>query len=156
MIDKTALFNYILNEINEKEKMGRILSIDHGEVRIGLALTDPLKIISSSYKTLKNTGIENILSELKEIIVKEEVELIVLGHPLGLDGNKTRKTLQVEEFSEKLKTLGVPVELYDESFSTVRAHRIIHDMGKKTGNNKEMIDMLAAQVILEDYMRSVQ
>ncbi|MBN2858521.1 MAG: Holliday junction resolvase RuvX [Candidatus Delongbacteria bacterium] len=136
--------------------MGRYLAIDFGDVRIGIALTDPLKIISSAYKTLKNTGLENVLAELKGIIEKEEIELIILGHPLGLDGNKTRKTLQVEQFSEKLKELGIPVILYDESFSTVRAHRIIHDMGKKTGNNKEMIDMLAAQVILEDYMRSVQ
>ncbi len=136
--------------------MGRYLAVDFGDVRIGLALSDPLKIISSSYKTLKNTGLENILSELKEIIVNEEVELIVLGHPLGLDGDKTRKTLQVEQFYEKLKGTGIPVKLYDESFSTVRAHRIIHDMGKKTGKNKEMVDMLAAQVILEDYMRSVQ
>ena len=136
--------------------MGRYLAVDFGDVRIGLALSDPLKIISSSYKTLKNTGLENILSELKDIIINEEVELIVLGHPLGLDGNKTEKTLQVEQFYEKLKETGIPVKLYDESFSTVRAHRIIHDMGKKTGKNKEMVDMLAAQVILEDYMRSVQ
>jgi putative holliday junction resolvase len=136
--------------------LGRYLSIDFGDVRIGLAVSDPLKIISSGYKTLKNSGIDGVLSDIKEIIAKEEVELIVLGHPLGLDGNKTRKTLQVEEFAEKLKELGVPVVLYDESFSTVRAHEIIHSMGKKTGNNKERIDMLAAQVILEDYMRSVQ
>ncbi len=132
------------------------MSIDYGDVRIGLALSDPLKIISSGYKTLKNAGLSGVLSDIKEIIAGEEIELIVLGHPLGLDGNKTKKTLQVEEFSEKLKKLGVPVVLYDESFSTVRAQQIIHDMGKKTGNNKEKIDMLAAQVILEDYMRSVQ
>ncbi len=136
--------------------MGRILAIDYGDVRVGLALTDPMKIISSAYRTLKNTGLDHILSELKEIIIREEIEKIILGHPLGLNGNKTNKTVQVEEFSEKLKTLGLPVILYDESFSSVRAHRIIHDMGKKTGNNKEKIDMLAAQVILEDYLRSVQ
>ena len=136
--------------------MGRYLAVDFGDVRIGLALTDPLKIISSSYRTLKNTGFENVLSELKEIIGKEDIELIVLGHPVGLNGNKTKKTIQVEQFLEKLKELGVPVELYDESFSTVQAHKIIHSMGKKTGNNKEMVDMLAAQVILEDYLRSVQ
>jgi len=136
--------------------VGRYLAIDYGDVRIGLALSDPFKIISSAFKTIKNDGLENILEALKEIISKEEIERIILGHPLGLDGNKTRKTLQVEQFGEKLNELNVPVVLYDESFSTVRAHQIIHDMGKKTGNNKEMIDMLAAQVILEDYMRSVQ
>lgn len=136
--------------------MGRILSIDHGEVRIGLALSDPLKIISSPYKTIKNSGDESVLAELKSIIGEKDIELIILGHPVGLDGNKTKKTVHVEEFAEKLKGLGVEIVLYDESFTTVKAHKIIHSMGKKTGNNKEMIDMLAAQVILEDYMRSVQ
>lgn len=136
--------------------MGRYLAIDYGDVRIGLAISDPLKIISSAFKTIKNNGQQNILAVLKEIISKEEVEKIILGHPLGLDGNKTKKTLQVEEFAEKLKDLGIEVILFDESFSSVRAHRIIHDMGKKTGNNKEKIDMLAAQVVLEDYLRSVQ
>ncbi|HXK50572.1 MAG TPA: Holliday junction resolvase RuvX [Clostridiales bacterium] len=136
--------------------MGRYLAIDYGDVRIGLAISDPFKIISSAYKTLKNTGTDNILFELKDIILKEDVEKIVLGHPVGLDGNKTKKTLQVEEFAEKLKGLGIEVMLFDESFSSVRAHRIIHEMGKKTGNNKDKIDMLAAQVVLEDYLRSVQ
>jgi len=136
--------------------VSRYLSIDHGEVRIGLALTDPMKIISSAYRTLQNTGIENILLQLKEIIEKEDVEKIILGYPLGLNGNKTKKTVMVEEFAEKIKSLGIPIVFYDESFSTYRAHEIIHSMGKKTGNNKEMVDMLAAQVILEDYLRSVQ
>jgi len=136
--------------------VGRYLAIDYGDVRIGLAISDPFKIISSAYKTLKNTGTDNILFELKDIILKEDVEKIVLGHPVGLDGNKTKKTLQVEEFAEKLKGLGIEVMLFDESFSSVRAHRIIHEMGKKTGNNKDKIDMLAAQVVLEDYLRSVQ
>ena len=136
--------------------MSRILSIDHGEVRIGLALSDPMRIIASPFRTIKNTGDDNVLAELKEIISENEVSLIVLGHPLGLNGQKTKKTEHVEKFLKRLNELGVPVELYDESFSSVRAHQIIHEMGKKTGNNKEMIDMIAAQVILEDYMRSVQ
>ncbi|HQO08543.1 MAG TPA: Holliday junction resolvase RuvX [Clostridiales bacterium] len=136
--------------------MSRILAIDYGDVRIGLALTDPLKIISSGYKTIKNEGDEKIIDALKAIILSEEVEKIILGHPVGLDGNKTKKTVQVEQFGEKLKLLGKEIILFDESFSSKRAHQIIHEMGKKTGNNKEMIDMLAAQVILEDYLRSVQ
>ncbi len=136
--------------------VSRILAIDYGDVRIGLALTDPLKIISSGYKTIKNEGDEKIIDALKAIILSEEVEKIILGHPVGLDGNKTKKTVQVEQFGEKLKLLGKEIILFDESFSSKRAHQIIHEMGKKTGNNKEMIDMLAAQVILEDYLRSVQ
>ncbi|MBN2790082.1 MAG: Holliday junction resolvase RuvX [Candidatus Delongbacteria bacterium] len=135
--------------------MSRILSIDHGEVRIGLAMTDPMQIISSPFKTIKNMGDDNIIKELKKIIIENEVELIILGHPMGLDGQKTKKTEHVEKFAEKLKELGLEIVLFDESFSTVRAHQIIHEMGQKTGKNKERIDALAAQVILEDYLRSI-
>ena len=136
--------------------MSRILAVDYGDVRVGLALTDPLKIISSGYKTIKNDGDDKVIDVLKAIVLSEDVEKIILGHPVGLDGNKTKKTVQVELFGEKLKVLGKEIVLYDESFSSKRAHQIIHEMGKKTGNNKELIDMLAAQVILEDYLRSVQ
>jgi len=132
------------------------MSIDYGDVRIGLAVTDPLKIISSAYKTIKNDGIVTVLAVLKEVIIKEDVERIVLGHPVGLDGNKTKKTVQVEEFAEKLKDLGIEVILLDESFTTKRAHDILHSMGKKTGDNKDKIDMIAAQVILEDYLRTIE
>jgi len=131
------------------------MSIDYGDVRIGLAVTDPLKIISSAYKTVKNDGIVSVLAVLKDIILKEDIERIVLGHPVGLDGNKTKKTVQVEEFAEKLKELGIEVILLDESFTTKRAHDILHSMGKKTGDNKDKIDMIAAQVILEDYLRTI-
>jgi len=132
------------------------MSIDYGDVRIGLAVTDPLKIISSAYRTIKNDGIVSVLAVLKEVIIKEDVERIVLGHPVGLDGNKTKKTVQVEEFAEKLKELGIEVILLDESFTTKRAHDILHSMGKKTGDNKDKIDMIAAQVILEDYLRTIE
>jgi len=132
------------------------MSIDYGDVRIGLAITDPLKIISSAYRTIKNDGIVSVLAVLKEVIIKEDVERIVLGHPVGLDGNKTKKTIQVEEFAEKLKDLGIEVILLDESFTTKRAHDILHSMGKKTGDNKDKIDMIAAQVILEDYLRTIE
>lgn len=132
------------------------MSIDYGDVRIGLAVTDPLKIISSAYRTIKNDGIVSVLAVLKEVVIKEEVERIILGHPVGLDGNKTKKTVQVEEFAEKLKELDIEVILLDESFTTKRAHDILHSMGKKTGDNKDKIDMIAAQVILEDYLRTIE
>lgn len=135
--------------------MSRILSIDHGEVRIGLALSDPMRIISSPFKTIQNKGDEIVLAELKQIISENEVELIILGHPMGLNGQKTKKTEHVEKFAEKLKEFEIEIVLFDESFSTVRAHQIVHEMGKKTGNSKDIIDSLAAQVILEDYLKTL-
>jgi len=134
--------------------MGRILGIDYGHVRMGLALTDPMQIIASAYKTLDVRSDEQTLKELKAIIEEEGVEKILLGIPMGLSGKKTQKTLEVEAFSEKLKTLGKEVVYWDESFSSVQAHQVIHKMGKKTGDNKKKIDMIAAAIVLQDYLKA--
>lgn len=134
--------------------MGRILGIDYGHVRMGLALTDPMKIIASAYKTLDVTSDVNTLKELEEIIKEEDVEKILLGIPMGLSGKKTKKTIEVEEFAEKLKTLGKEIVYWDESFSSVQAHQVLHKMGKKTGNNKKKIDMIAAAIVLQDYLKA--
>ena len=134
--------------------MGRILGIDYGHVRMGLALTDPMKIIASAYKTLDITSDTDTLKELEEIIKEEDVEKILLGIPMGLSGKKTKKTIEVEEFAEKLKTLGKEIVYWDESFSSVQAHQVLHKMGKKTGNNKKKIDMIAAAIVLQDYLKT--
>ncbi len=133
--------------------MGRILCIDYGEVRMGLALSDPLQIISSAYKTIEVKKEDNIFNTLKDIIKKEEVTLVVLGMPFGSGGKKTKKTLEVEKFLEKLKkNIDLPIDTWDESFSSVKAHSVMHKMGKKTGANKKMVDKLAAAIVLEDYL----
>ena len=137
--------------------MGRILGIDYGHVRIGLALTDPLKIIASAYKTLKVKSIKESINDILKEIKEQEVEKIILGLPMGLNGEKTKKTEEVDAFYEKLKSrTDIEIILFDESFSSVAAHKIMHQMGKKTGHNKEMVDMIAASVVLQDYLRTVQ
>ena len=137
--------------------MGRILSIDLGHIRTGLALSDPLRIISSPYETKQVKGLNNkqIIAIIIEEIKKNEVDLIVLGYPLGLSGQKTQKTLEVEKFKKELEiSVNIKVDLYDESFSSSRAHKIMHSMGKKTGQNKAMVDSIAASIILDDYMKA--
>ena len=134
--------------------MGRYLGIDYGTVRIGLALTDPMKIISSGFKTIPGGAVEQVLELLRAVIKENDVEKIILGYPEGLDGQKTAKTLEVESFAEKLKVLGLPIDFWDESFTSVRAQNILKSMGKKTGHNKEKIDEIAAALMLEDYLRS--
>lgn len=134
--------------------MGRILGIDYGEVRMGLALTDPLKIIASAYKTIEVKKEKDIFVVLEDIVIKEDIEKIVLGIPFGSNGKKTKKTIEVEAFLEKLKDrFKIKIDTWDESFSSVKAHDVIHKMGKKTGNNKKMIDKIAAAIVLEDYLR---
>ncbi len=136
--------------------MGRILAIDYGHVRIGLALTDSLKIIASAHKTLKVKSIKGAILDILKEIDEQEVEKIILGFPMGLNGEKTQKTKEVEEFCKKLKKqTNLEIILFDESFSSVEAHKIMHKMGKKTGHNKEMVDMIAASVVLQDYLRTI-
>ncbi len=137
--------------------MGRILSIDLGHIRMGLALSDPMRIISSPYETklVKDLKIKDVIAIILEEIKKNEVDLIVLGYPLGLKGQKTEKTKEVEKFHKVLsKATDLQVDLFDESYSSSRAHKIMHSMGKKTGHNKAMVDSIAASIILDDYMRA--
>ncbi len=136
--------------------MGRILGIDYGHVRIGLALTDSLKIIASAYKTLKVKSIKESINDIIEEIKENDVEKIILGLPMGLNGEKTEKTKEVERFYEKLKSkTDLEIVFFDESFSSARAHKIMHQMGKKTGHNKELVDMIAASVVLQDYLQTI-
>lgn len=133
--------------------MGRLLGIDYGTVRIGLALTDPMQIIASPFKSINGKG--DYISELKEIVKENEVEKIILGYPMGLSGNKTQKTLEVDKFCEELKVLGLEVVFWDESFTSVQAHDTIRKLGKKASKNKEKVDPIAASIMLSDYLKSI-
>lgn len=135
--------------------MGRYLGIDYGTVRIGLALTDPMKIIASSFKTIPAIDEQQIFRDLKTVIAEQDVEKIILGLPIGLNDNRTIKTIEVEAFAEKLKILGLPIEFWDESYTSVDAQKILKSMGKKTGHNKDKIDRIAAAIMLGDYLRSI-
>lgn len=124
---------------------------------MGLALSDPMRIISSPYETKQVKGLSNkeVIAIVLEEVKKNEVDLIVLGYPLGLDGQKTEKTKEVEKFCKELSAAtDIKVEFYDESFTSSRAHKIMHSMGKKTGQNKAMVDSIAASIILDDYMKA--
>lgn len=135
--------------------LGRLLGIDYGTVRIGLALTDPMKIIASAFKTISGVDETQVFNDLRIIIKEQEIEKIILGIPMGLKDNRTIKTIEVEAFAEKLKILGLPIEFWDESYSSVEAHKVLKSMGKKTGHNKEKIDSIAAAIVLGDYLRSI-
>ncbi|MBN1968906.1 MAG: Holliday junction resolvase RuvX [Candidatus Delongbacteria bacterium] len=132
--------------------MGRVLAIDYGTVRVGLAMSDPLRIISSPYKTIDYHGNDQLVVDIKKEMIENQVDELVLGYPIGLSGNKTPKTLEVEAFCEMLKSEGLKVTLIDESFTSEEAKKIMHSMGKKTGHNKKMVDQIAASIILKEYL----
>ena len=132
--------------------MGRILGIDYGDSRIGLAMSDRLKIIASPFKTIRNEGNENCLQVFQSLIKEKDVETIVVGLPMGLKGQETVQTKKVREFSDLLYTLKLPIHLEDERLSSVSAEKSMIQQNIKTGHNKGLIDQRAAAIILQQFL----
>ena len=132
--------------------MGRVLGIDYGDSRIGLAMSDRLKIIASPFKTIRNEGNENCLQVFQSLIKEKDVEAIVVGLPMGLKGQETVQTKKVREFSDLLYTLKLPIHLEDERLSSVSAEKSMIQQNIKTGHNKGLIDQRAAAIILQQFL----
>lgn len=132
--------------------MGRILGIDHGDSRIGLSLSDPLHMIASPYRTISARDGEAVIQSLQEIINDKNVEMIVIGLPVGMKNQVTQRTIIVKEFAEQVRSLGVPVVLEDERLSSVSATKALVFQNVKTGHNKELVDQTAAAIILQQYL----
>ena len=137
--------------------MGRILSIDYGKKRTGLAVTDPLKIIAGGLATVSTF---ELFDYLKSYVSRESVELIVVGDPKQADGTPSENKARIVEFVNRWKRNfpQIPVVFYDERFTSVIAHRAMIDGGmkKKDRRDKGVVDEISAVIILEDYMRSKQ
>ena len=133
--------------------MARILAIDYGTKRIGLAVTDPLQIIASQLETVAAPA---IFEWLERYLVAEEVERIVLGEPFYPDGNPAQIHPQVMEFAQKIqeKYPTIPVTLWNEAYSSERAKQVLLKSGakRKKRRDKSMVDKIAAALILQDYM----
>ena len=132
--------------------MGRVLGIDYGDSRIGLAMSDPLKIIASPFKTIRNEGNEKCLQVFQSLIKEKDVEAIVVGLPIGLKGQETAQTKKVREFADLLYALKLPIHLEDERLSSVSAEKSMIQQNIKTGHNKELIDQRAAAIILQQFL----
>ena len=129
----------------------RLMGIDFGEVRIGIALSDPLQIISQPFLVLTNN--ENTINEIQNMIKTEKVEKIILGLPQNLDGEDTKKTLEVREFAEKLKNnIDVPLIFWDERYSSVEANEQLKKMDYTILESRKVVDKVAASIILKSYM----
>lgn len=132
--------------------MGRILGIDYGDVRIGLALTDPLKIIASPFRTIQNRNNDFIIKELDLIINEKKIETLVIGLPIGLNNQETIQTKKVRLFADLIKILGIPIYFQDERLSSISAKKSLIIQNIKTGSNKSMIDKAAAAIFLQQFI----
>ena len=135
--------------------MARILSIDYGKKRTGLAVTDPLQIIANGLATVSTS---TLFDWLKDYTGREEVERIVIGEPRQTNGQPSENLARVQQFVNRWRKAHpeVPVDYFDERFTSVLAHQAMLDGGlkKKDRQNKALVDEISATIILEDYLRS--
>ena len=128
---------------------GRRIAFDYGDVRIGVAVSDPDSILSSPLTTLKATD-KNLLKQITEILTEIDPVTIYVGRPVLLSGNDGSATGKASEFVEQLHTLTpVPVEMIDERMSTISAARNLRDAGRNAKDSKDAIDMASAVAILD-------
>ncbi len=137
--------------------MGRILSIDYGKKRTGLAVTDPLKIIANGLRVVPT---HELFDFLKDYVSRENVEQLVIGRPTQPNGKPSENLERVEQFVRRWRRAvpAVPIDYYDERFTSVIAHQAIIDGGigkKRRREDKGLVDEVSATIILQDYMKSV-
>ena len=137
--------------------MARILSIDYGKKRCGLAVTDPLKIIPGGLATVATP---ELMAFLDDYLRREEVELIVVGEPRQPNGQPSENYARVKSWAGQFCKLHpeVPLQFYDERFTSVLAHKAMLDGGlkKKARQNKALVDEISATIILHDFMNSIK
>ncbi len=135
--------------------MARIVSIDYGKKRTGLAVTDPLQIIPGGLATVSTSTLFEFLSDY---VQKEQVERIVIGEPRQPNGQPSENLARVQQFVNRWRKAmpQIPIEYFDERFTSVLAHQAMLAGGlkKKARQDKALVDEISATIILEDYMRS--
>ncbi|MCQ2346864.1 MAG: Holliday junction resolvase RuvX [Paludibacteraceae bacterium] len=136
--------------------MGRILAIDYGKKRTGLAVTDSLRITANPLLTIET---EKLLTWLTDYFAKEQVDVVVIGYPTQLNGKESESMTYIRPFMEEFRKRwqDKPLVQYDERFTSVLAHQAMLSggMSKKDRRDKAVVDRLAATIILEDYLQSL-
>ena len=134
--------------------MARILAVDYGKKRTGLAVSDELQIIAGGLATVETKELEKYILDY---LSREKVELIVVGLPKQMNNQPSENMARIEPFVNRMRKLvGIPIEYYDERFTSVLAHQAMlqSGMGKMARRNKELVDEISAVIILQSYMES--
>ena len=136
--------------------MGRIMGIDYGRKRTGVAVTDPLKIIAGNLATVPT---HTLMQFIKDYLSREQVERIVIGQPTQLNGQPSESMKYITPFVNRLRKElpDMPVVMYDERFTSTIAHQAMIDGGMKKSDrrDKNRVDAIAATIILNDYLQSI-
>lgn len=132
--------------------MTRALGIDHGEARIGLAISDELGMLAHPLETITVKDAEP-LARIAAVVAEKSVTHIVIGLPKNMDGTAGPAAQKVREFADKLRErVACPIQLWDERLTTVAAQRALHEAGRNTKQSRAVIDQAAAQIILQAWL----
>ncbi len=135
--------------------MNRVLGIDYGESRTGIAITDPLGITAQGLETIESNGNDKIvLRRIAEIVEEYNVEKFVIGNPINMDGSESERSLKTKGFIHKLKSRFNTIEVIsiDERLTTVEAHRTMNELNINKNRKRRIVDTIAAVYILEGYI----
>ena len=134
----------------------RVLAIDHGTVRMGIAMSDELKIIAQPLEFIPAEPFSGFLNRLRELLLEYEVELILLGMPRNMDGSYGEASLKVREFEVVLKNgFTMPVKTWDERLTSVQANRVLSQAGVRKQKKRKNVDAIAAAILLQSYLDSL-
>ena len=134
----------------------RILALDHGTKRIGVAVSDELKTIATPLEFIPAEPFAGFLDRLKEILREKEVELILVGMPRNMDGSYGPAALKVREFVGALKdAVTIPLQTWDERLTSAQAQRFLIQGGVRRDQRKEKVDKTAAAILLQSYLDSL-
>lgn len=135
----------------------RILSLDVGEKRIGVAMSDPMGILASPLTQINVTGTKAAIEDILELVRQHEVERIIAGLPYSVDGSLGPQAQKVRSFLQKLsENLDIPIETWDERYTTVAAEGKMVEAGIRKDRRKKQIDAAAATIILQEYLDTVR
>ncbi|MDR3402453.1 MAG: Holliday junction resolvase RuvX [Chthoniobacter sp.] len=135
--------------------MKRALGIDHGDARIGLAISDDLGMLAHPLETIYLKEVADPVAHIAAVVTSRDIGHIVLGLPRNMDGSYGPASEKVRAFAEKLRTAcPCPVKLWDERLTSVAAQRSLHEAGRNVKNSREVIDQVAAQLILQGWLDS--
>lgn len=139
--------------MNHPFHRGRILAIDYGQRRVGVAISDPLGYTAQPLPTIEVKSLAQTLAALEQIIQERQVVEIVVGLPLNMKGEKSAATEAVMKFVQQLQTkFALPIHTWDERWTTVAAHRTMHQLGQAPSRRKQQVDQIAAQLILQSFL----
>ena len=131
----------------------KILAVDLGMVRTGLAISDVTEFLATPIGTVTERHLDRLLERVAALAAEQRAELIVVGHPKNMDGTRGESALRAEGFAEQLKEAsGLPVTLWDERMTTVTAHSYLNEADVRGKKRKAVVDTVAATVILQDYL----